>query len=379
MEIDIIMTKEEYIKFLDGLNIERPKCKYCNNDIYYDNTKARITKKGIHISGKSYKDIKIVNGKEYHLCVCQECLLKKYKPTNLSRTFNVLCDATKYAYDISDEDFLKTRKAYGVTKEKFITKYGKEEGLKKWKTYCDIQAETNTFEYKSRVYGMTEKEFNEFNLNRAVTKKNLILKHGEEEGLKMWNDYIQKQKLTKSWNYMVEHFGEEKARQINASKAITEQNYIARYGEIEGKKRFIKVLTDAKCGFSKESQALFKKIDQFLCNKYETFYASKNYEYPIIGKDYNYKLDYYIPELKICIEYNGSCFHGESRIYKDTDYCNPFDKTHTALDIRKNDEIRYINLKKYHNIKTVVIWELDYKDKNFDLETFVNNNILNGI
>ena len=41
--------------------------------------------------------------------------------------------------------------------------------------------------------GMTENEWNDFNAGRAVTRENLVKKHGEEVGEKMWKEYCEKQ------------------------------------------------------------------------------------------------------------------------------------------------------------------------------------------
>ena len=225
-----------YTRTLDFLIIERPKCKCCGEDIIYDNTDITNHNGNLKIKGKSYQTIKIVDGITYTLKVCQKCLLERYPDIkNLSRIFNVMGEPTKFAFEIPDDVYYDKRNNYAMTKEKMIDKYGEEEGNKKWEKYCKRQSETNTFEYKQKIYGWTEEEFKKYNKSRAVTLKNLIKKYGEEEGNKRWNDYIEQQKLTKSLEYMVEKFGIEKARQINKSKALTLENFINRLGEEKGK------------------------------------------------------------------------------------------------------------------------------------------------
>ena len=73
---------------------------------------------------------------------------------------------------------------------------------------------------------------------------------------------------------MVEKFGKEKADEINQSKALTLDNFIRKYGEIEGKKRFISAIKNTNC-FSPISQELFNKLDYYLGKKYTTYYATK--------------------------------------------------------------------------------------------------------
>ena len=118
----------------------------------------------------------------------------------------------------------------GVTEKSMIKKWGIELGEQKWKEYCNKQSITNTFEYKKAKYGWDENEFNEFNKKRGITLKNLINKYGEDLGNKYFNDYVTKQKITKSREYMINKFGEEKTNEINKSKALTLNNYIKNMG-----------------------------------------------------------------------------------------------------------------------------------------------------
>ena len=363
-----------YTKTLDFLKVERPKCKCCGEDIIYDNTDVTYYNGNINIKGKSYKTIKKVNNVEYTLKVCEKCLLEKFPDIkNLSRIFNVMCEATKFAFEIPDDIYNEKRSNYAMTKEKMINKYGEEKGLKKWNDYCKQQAETNTFEYKQKKYGWTEQQFKEYNKSRAVTLNNLIKKHGNEEGTKIWNNYIEQQKYTKSWEYMVEKFGIEKARQINKSKSLTFENFIKKYGEEKGKIEWLNYINNCKFGYSEISQILFRNLDKYLSNKYTTYFATKNNEYAICNCGSAYHLDYYIKELNICIEFNGGCFHGDPRLYNDNEFCNPFNKNLTAKEIRDKDRERYEYLYKNYKIKTYIIWELDYNPDTFDYIDYIKN------
>lgn len=348
---------------LDIAGIERPKCKVCGNDIVYGDTQiyfSKLKNHGVVIKGHSYKSIKVVNHIEYHLCVCEKCLREKFPEiNNMSRTFNVMSEPTKFAFDISNEDYETSRNKYAMTREHMIEKYGEEEGNKIWENYCKRQAETNTFEYKHKKYGMNKREFEEYNRSRAVTKKNLVKKYGEEEGNLKWNEYVEKQKITKSWDYMVEKFGEEKAREINLKKIN------ARY--------IFKNKNGGTACVSKESQVFFNNLDKFISKKYDTFYANKNREFDIIANKKFCSLDYYIPELKICVEFNGSCYHGDTRVFNDNDICNPFSEL-TAKQLREKDQERYKALEEEHGIKTYVVWELDYKN-GIDIEDFIKNTL----
>lgn len=76
-------------------------------------------------------------------------------------TYNVIND---YNYFINRYyEFCKLGR--GVTITKLKLKYGDNEGEVRWKAYCKKQSETNSLEYKSAKYGMTESEFTEYNLS----------------------------------------------------------------------------------------------------------------------------------------------------------------------------------------------------------------------
>ena len=365
-----------YTRTLDFLNIERPKCKCCGEDIIYDNTDVTNYDGNLKIKGKSYQTTKVIDGITYTLKVCQKCLLKHYPDIkNLSRIFNVMGEPTKFAFEIPDDVYNEKRNNYAMTKKKMIDKYGEEEGNRRWEEYCKRQSETNTFEYKQKTYGWTEEDFKKFNKSRAVTLKNLIKKYGEEEGNKRWNNYIEQQKLTKSWEYMVEHFGEKRAREINKMKAITLEGLIKKYGEEEGNKRWKNFLINRSKGVSEISQILFKNLDKYIGKNHITYYHDKNSEYFVHGEDQIYYMDYFIKDLNICIEYNGGCFHGDERIYEDNEYCNPFDKSLTAKELREKDKERYEYLYKNYGIKTFVIWELDYNPNDFDYINYIKNTL----
>lgn len=95
------------------------------------------------------------------------------------------------------------------TKERQLLKYGIVEGLKRWESYKDIQAKSNTFEYKNNKYGMTKDEFDVYNKSRSVTLVNLIKKHGEAIGIQKWDAYCERQRYTCSFDYFISEYGYE--------------------------------------------------------------------------------------------------------------------------------------------------------------------------
>ena len=370
----------EKIEISKLLPLNFPKCRYCNNVIINSNFKIKYDIKENYIQITTpefyYREI---DGIKYYLSCCEKCLLEHFKenpPKHYKYYFMKANKYGAYSYGYSYEDYKKICSMItGVTEKSMIKKWGIELGEQKWKEYCNKQSITNTFEYKKEKYGWDENEFNEFNKKRGITLKNLINKYGEDLGNKYFNDYVNKQKITKSREYMINKFGEEKTNEINKSKALTLNNYIKKYGD-EGIQKYIEVINHNINFYSKISQKLFNELDEYLSPKYKTYYASKNGEYGVLLNNNTYiKLDYFILELNLCIEFNGTYYHGDPRIFNEDDHPNPHCKEITAKEIWENDNKRYKMLKETRNIDTVIIWENDYNDENFNVKNFITNTL----
>ena len=370
------MDARAYTKELDKHKIKRHKCKHCRGDIIYDNTSIEFDRFGNpKITGKSYLTTKVVEGVSYPLMVCQKCLVKKFPEVKIPvSSFCTMCESTKYAFNIPQDVYLRARQKYAMTLEHMIEKYGEVEGKKKWDEYCYKQTISNQYEYKKEKYGWTPEQYEEYNKSRAVTLENLIKRHGEKKGKKMWEEYCKKQSETKSWNYMVEKYGEEKAKSINESKSQSLSAVIKRYGEKEGTEKYLNMVDQRSQFYSNISQEFFNELDKYLAPKYKTHYATKNREYGVNLKDRYVFLDYFIEDLNLCIEFNGTSFHGDPRVYKKNDHPNPYDQTITAKEMWERDKERIKKLKKLWNIDTIVVWEMDYK-KGINIEDFIRRTL----
>ncbi|MEI6271360.1 MAG: hypothetical protein WCP38_03230, partial [Chloroflexota bacterium] len=90
----------------------------------------------------------------------------------------------------------------------------------------------------------------------------------------------------------------------------------------------------------------------------------------------SFSLDFYDKLTKKCIEFYGDRFHANPLIYKNTDTPNPFEPTKTSQIIWEYDKNR-LNVLKSNNIKTLIVWEMDYKmNKQQTIEkciSFLNN------
>ena len=355
------------------------KCRFCGKLIVNINFNIRYEKH------KNYFHVRIpeiwcreIDDEKYYLSCCEDCLLKHFKDDLPRFPKYYFMKANKYgAYSFGyDEDTYKKicSMTVGVTEKSMINKYGEIEGKKRWIEYCNKQAETNTFEYKEKKYGWSKEQFDEFNKSRAITLNNMINKYGEKIGIEVYNNYTYLQSYKKSYEYMVETFGKEKANEINRSKALTLDNFIRKYGEEIGKIKYQEVLNTHFNFFSKISQNFFDEIDKFIGKKYTTYYASKNTEYGVNLVNNYVMLDYFILELNLCIEFNGTVFHGDPKIFNENDYPNPYIKTITAKELWNKDNERYKKLKELKNIDTVVVWESDYRN-GIDIEKFIKETL----
>lgn len=351
------INRELYEKYINYTNIIS-KCLKCDRSIFYYDSGYRINKNGeLYFKGKSPLTKKTINDKDYHLCVCEECLTKEYpeyQTLNKSRVFNRICDITNYAFNIPKEEGEEWKKKnYSITLENLMEKHGEKNGKKKWKEYVNKQALTNTFEYKKEKYGWTKDEFDVYNKSRSITLKNMIKKHGEKNGTEVYENYIKRQSYTCSKEYFIEE-----------------------YGEIQGKLKFDNFVEKKTnfLGYSKISQDFFDVLDKYY-KEYTTFYATKNEEYEIINKnDYYYMLDYYIKELNICVEYNGDMWHANPNMFEAHDNPIPYKKDLYADEIWERDNNRIKKLKEL-GIKTFIVWDSEVKDRgmNFIIKKLVEN------
>jgi len=245
----------------------------------------------------------------------------------------------------------EVRNSFSTNREEYwINKHGKVEGKKKYEEYKEMLAEKNTFEYKQKKFGWTKEEFNEFNKSRAVTKENLIKRHGKEKGLKIWNEYRERQSFTGcKKEYFIEKYGEktgtEMYESINEKKKHTLDTFIEKYGIEEGEKKYYNYISKKGNGFAL-SKGHIKFIESLLLELKNNFNISlwKIYE-GVNGKEFViwdkekhrawlYDLVITSP-IQVCIEYDGDYWHCNPAIFNEND--TRFDNK-KALDIWTQDK-----------------------------------------
>jgi len=180
-------------------------------------------------------------------------------------------------------------------------------------------------------------------------------------------------------------FDEANTALIDRQKTFSLELCIEKYGEEKGKKRFEerqkkwKIALDSKTDEEKErikrsqfsrlqkyssaSFLFFNSVTEFLNLEYDLYFG-KN-EYLIYDKKLKrcFFFDFVIPELKLCIEYNGLTFHPHPDLNEDqkNKWIEPFSKMNyyekLDFDIYKNDLIQN------KGFELLIIWENDIHKK----------------
>lgn len=249
-----------------------------------------------------------------------------------------------------------------ATIDRYILYYGEQIGNERWESYKCRQAYTNSREYKN----MSIDEFSEYNRSRANTLDNTINRHGECKGVKVWSAYVERQRYTTSLEYFIEKYGAEghtRYKYTNFLKKHSLDTYIYKFGADDGLRRYVKLSKNRKLSwFSNIASELFKEIDDRMQLPNQLYYQPKTKEF---GK-MNMKLgkytffDFVIPDMKICIEFNGDVFHANPERFEADDTPNPFNTSLTSADIWEHDkEKNRVLLDEGYYI--IIVWESDYR------------------
>jgi len=329
----------------------------------------------------------------------------KYKLKNLSKNDLYSCEI-RYGKEKGKVIFEESKKLYSVTKDKFISKYGEEEGIVKWNRHEEMiksdryslnynilkygeeegtlrwnntlfkkfETEKKNFLNKKRRNGLTLIEFQKKYgdkigydkwYNRCVKNglsnkiEYFIAKYGEDEGKIKWEKSYGNMDKT-SFKSFIERYGNENGV-IEYEKFIeklkysnTIEYYIEKYGEEEGKLKrsiYLDKIRFKDVRYSKISQDLFWNIFNLLNNdeKNECYFAELNKEYFIrLDKD-NFSLVFLDFKLrKKIIEFDGEYWHKNT---KEKDELRDYYLNEKGYEIFRVKEIDY-----YKN-KSIIIDE----------------------
>ena len=202
--------------------------------------------------------------------------------------------------------------------------------------------------------GFSEKEAKEKLKERQAVGRldKFIERYGEEEGRKRWEERQVK------WQKTLQDKTPEEKERINKLKGVTLENMIRKWGEIDGTEKYHNwLLSREKSKFySKISQELFYQILNHIIDKENVKFASHNGEKIIqrFKKSYMYDFCY---KNKI-IEFNGDAWHANPKFYNENDTPNPFSLL-PAKELWKIDENKQ-NIAKSLGYDILIIWENEY-------------------
>lgn len=264
----------------------------------------------------------------------------------------------------------------GVSLRKLILVHGDVEGNRKWDDYRRKQAETNTFDYKNKKYGMTREEFDTYNRSRSSTKQNFIDRHGDDAGSRLWDEYCRRQAYAGvTIEYFMEKYGDvvgvEVYNDMIARKSNSIDGFILRYGESEGLARFEDYINkvSTQITVSRSSQRLFQMVCDLLSDDMldSIYYKDKNQEFGKLDHERRryYFYDFVCSRTNIVVEYNGDLYHANPSIYS-ADAVPPYrGNARTAKEIwqydkEKNDYITNLGF------DVIIVWESEFlKDEQY--------------
>lgn len=211
---------------------------------------------------------KTMSGKVFYRHICWDCFFKELKDiTDIARKARksnwykkilngeekipARCVSPsfyfKLLFDITDEELNKERLKFDTASYKsFIMRFGEDKGKQKYNAYIARQSYTCSKEYMKETRGWTDEQWNAFNAERASTEKNFIKRYGEKLGKKKWKEYcINESYAGCKLEYFIDKLGKKegikKYLEINAKKTISIDNFIAKYGEEIGREKYKKL------------------------------------------------------------------------------------------------------------------------------------------
>jgi hypothetical protein len=285
-----------------------------------------------------------------NLVQCQLCKkeFKRITQTHLKYTCVENVTTKEYLKRFPTAELIPSelKTLYSNTKESIIEKYGNEVGSKKWQSYCDIQAKTNTFDYKASKFNISKEQFIDYNRNRSATLENFIKRHGEEQGVKKWYDYCDRQRYTTTLEYFIETYGVEAGTKKYQEFCVCRNMTNNVQSKIE-----IAAYTDLK---------LLMKDLEISVRLNNPYYGP--YDFGNLSK-------------KKLIEFYGTYWHADPRFFEADQFFSQ--KKQTASQIHARDQAKR-SYATSRGFKLQVIWEHDWRKNKQqvinNLITWWNNN-----
>jgi hypothetical protein len=227
---------------------------------------------------------------------------------------------------------IELAKKTAVTLENLVQKYGPVEGVDRFAQYKNKQAYSNSFEYKKQKFDWTAEQYDAFNKSRAITLPNIIKKYGEVEGLVKWQEYCEKQR-----------------------KSCTLDHFVTKWGKDEGSRKYHNWMKKWVSNGKTEKNILIKLqavIDDPISTQIRLCKNNQS------DKRFGYFYDYGNIDKKKLIEFNGTHWHADPRVYEKDSILPRINKT--AGDIWAKDLVK-LNCALDQNYQIYTIWEEDWK------------------
>lgn len=428
------LSKEQILNNANGFKYHKrifyPKnekdllCKLCKKNLRFYKKNNEYFVKSCRCSNKSNKwsMFSIFN---------KEDAENFYKQDHFNRTKRTFKQRIYEENDkkIADKLYQEYKEKISQSKNSFIKRYGKIEGLKKYEIFVnkskqtkenfikrlgnnDGQIEWEKFIVKKR--NSSKRSLNywlekfEGNYNVAqeylsnYQKRNLeffVKKYGIDIGLKKFDkrrikqseslkNYLADEEKRKLCGNTLENFvrkyGEDKGfikyKEKNSKCSHTLENMIRRYGEEDGLTRYIihkknLYFLNKKIGSSKIAENLFDIIYKKLINyKENIFYIKENREYFLNDKEnkkfYLYDFTFIKDNIKFIIEFNGDFWHANPDIYNENFFHTV--KRMSAKEMWQDDK-KKIDFAKKKDFNVLIIWEKDYRNNKEKTIEIVDN------
>lgn len=201
-----------------------------------------------------------------------------------------------------------------------------------------------------------------------MTIDNFISRYGTEEGTRRWTRYTDLKKQTLD-NFILRYGNTEGPVRYEKWKNACKQtraNFIKRYGKREGEDRYNKYYSQKLNKLLSGSRSSLQiEIANILADK--SIPIIENYR--LVDNDRNYYYDILVEGTDIIIEVNGDFWHANPTLYNENAVLNFPGGHRVAKDIWNKDKIK-LDVAKARGYSVYTVWEAEYRD---DADAVINN------
>lgn len=321
---------ELYYKFIRGTSLEKYILKYGEDEGIkkYEELKQKNKKSGVSLQ-------KMIN--KYG----EDEGRKKYENWKLNTRQDLDGFIRRYGEDEGKKKYdIFLKKCLDALEKK--TKNVSPRTMEYWLEKCNNDQE------------LAQKKLSEYQNNSSLDK--FIERYGEEDGKKKYIENCSKCAIT--LEKMIELHGEikgkEKYDEWKKSNKNSKEKYIKKYG-FDKYKDLIKNRLKSNNRYSNIGLEFCQEIVNNLEQKYDKIYYGDNeYMFFIYDEDFNIiSPDLYIKDINLVIEFYGDFWHKNPKKY---DINQDFVKETWTHDNKRLDKI-----KEKFNTHVIIIWEDDYK------------------